>query len=405
VHANTIKKNGMLFSIGKKVWSNGKKAYFKAMFDLYGIALLSPVIISSVFIVHLGRQVRSDPHISKKILLGFISLIFIICTSITIREIGLIQVYLYLDGLLMSFMLVIYPLFLLYIKSLTGDKIRWKSQFWHFFPALIVLAMYTLLYFLLDRDEAFDYLNNHILGESSTSLTISWLYGLFVSSKILHALQGIIYFIWGFSLLRKHQQKIDDYFSASEDYKLDWLVAFYCVYFVMALMSVASNLIPSRILYTTDIYIAVIMILLALFIMYIGIHGMQQQPVGSIILQNEQNSRSMESQALSQAMIIQKINSYVVDDKAFLNPELKIWDIVDNTSINRTYISQSINAEHGLSFNHYINKLRVNMACGLLKQNDSRSVENIAFECGFNSLSTFNRAFKRLVGQLPSQYR
>jgi AraC-like DNA-binding protein len=376
-----------------------------AMFDLYGIALLSPVMISSVFMVQLGRQVRIDSHISKKLLLGFTSLIFVICTSITIREIGLIHVYIYLDGLLMSLMLVIYPLFLLYIKSLTGDKIRWKSHIWHFFPALIVLAMYTLLYFLLDRDEAFDYLNNHILGEPSPSLPISWLYGLFVSSKLLHALQVIVYFIWGFSLLRKHQEKIDDYFSASENYKLDWLVAFYCIYFVMALVSVASNLIPSRILYTTDIYIGIIMISLALFIMYIGIHGMQQEPVGSIIVQHEKNARSVESPGLSKARLIQKINSFVVDDKAFLIPELKIWDIVENTGINRTYISQSINAEYGLSFNHYINKLRVEMACGMLKQNDSHSIESIAFECGFNSLSTFNRAFKRLVGQLPSQYR
>ena len=59
-----------------------------------------------------------------------------------------------------------------------------------------------------------------------------------------------------------------------------------------------------------------------------------------------------------------------------------------------------------MSFNDYINNLRVEEVIRhfhLLKQKQY-SLLGIAFDAGFNSKSTFNRAFKRVTGLSPSQY-
>ncbi|WP_206747410.1 helix-turn-helix domain-containing protein [Vibrio breoganii] len=52
----------------------------------------------------------------------------------------------------------------------------------------------------------------------------------------------------------------------------------------------------------------------------------------------------------------------------------------------------------------YITKLKINKAKVLLKDNSLR-ISDIVFETGFESISTFNRAFKGQTGLSPSQFR
>ncbi len=58
----------------------------------------------------------------------------------------------------------------------------------------------------------------------------------------------------------------------------------------------------------------------------------------------------------------------------------------------------------GLTFTDYLARIRVEKAKNLL-QNPHRRVSEIAFETGFDSISQFNRSFKRIVGVAPTQYR
>lgn len=52
----------------------------------------------------------------------------------------------------------------------------------------------------------------------------------------------------------------------------------------------------------------------------------------------------------------------------------------------------------------YINLVRVQTACDLLKRTDE-PITTIAGKCGFTTLSTFNRNFKQITGVSPSQWR
>lgn len=69
------------------------------------------------------------------------------------------------------------------------------------------------------------------------------------------------------------------------------------------------------------------------------------------------------------------------------------------------HLTQLFNVHLGENFNQYINKFRVNHACELLKNNDEMlSIEQIAFNSGFNSKVSFNRHFKNLLGDTPKEY-
>ena len=58
----------------------------------------------------------------------------------------------------------------------------------------------------------------------------------------------------------------------------------------------------------------------------------------------------------------------------------------------------------GITFTDYLARVRVEKAKHLL-QNPHQRVSEIAFETGFESISQFNRSFKRITGQSPTQFR
>ncbi|MBN2157981.1 MAG: helix-turn-helix domain-containing protein [Spirochaetes bacterium] len=59
----------------------------------------------------------------------------------------------------------------------------------------------------------------------------------------------------------------------------------------------------------------------------------------------------------------------------------------------------------GLKINEYINSLRINDAAKRLRENRDENIINIAFLVGFESLSTFNRAFLKVMGTTPTEYK
>lgn len=92
------------------------------------------------------------------------------------------------------------------------------------------------------------------------------------------------------------------------------------------------------------------------------------------------------------------------EDKIYLNPKLRLSDLAARIGTNRTYMSQYFNHTCEQSFYEYVNNYRVRHSMGLLSDTDY-TLEIIAEMSGFNSLSTFRRAFIQKNGCSPQQYR
>ncbi len=72
--------------------------------------------------------------------------------------------------------------------------------------------------------------------------------------------------------------------------------------------------------------------------------------------------------------------------------------------ISKPYISQLINNKLNMSFNDYVNSIRISNACKLLTKTD-KSVTEISELVGFNTLRTFNRAFLKQKNMSPREYQ
>jgi AraC-like DNA-binding protein len=93
-------------------------------------------------------------------------------------------------------------------------------------------------------------------------------------------------------------------------------------------------------------------------------------------------------------------------EKPHLEPELSLANLARKLKIAPTLLSLVINTAFEKNFNDFVNAYRVEDFKNRLENADVRHLTllGVAFDCGFNSKATFNRAFKKHTGQSPSEY-
>jgi AraC-like DNA-binding protein len=83
---------------------------------------------------------------------------------------------------------------------------------------------------------------------------------------------------------------------------------------------------------------------------------------------------------------------------------LSLTKVAKAVNMNANYLSESFKQVTGINFVEYVAHTRFATACDLLRDRKMR-VSEIAFAAGFQSLSQFNRVFKKFSGKSPTQYR
>ena len=103
----------------------------------------------------------------------------------------------------------------------------------------------------------------------------------------------------------------------------------------------------------------------------------------------------------TQKNLLGTIFSYVEEN--YLS-ECSLKKLAKSISYDYAYLSKFFKRASGISFGNYVNAYRLGDACYLLKNSNSPIV-SIAYDCGFQSLRSFNRNFKASFGITPQQYR
>lgn len=91
-------------------------------------------------------------------------------------------------------------------------------------------------------------------------------------------------------------------------------------------------------------------------------------------------------------------------EHVYLNPRLRLSELAMLLGTNRTYLSQYFNQNCESTFYDFVNDYRIHHAKLLLHSSDD-TLETIAMNSGFNSLSTFRRAFVQREGMSPIEFR
>ena len=84
--------------------------------------------------------------------------------------------------------------------------------------------------------------------------------------------------------------------------------------------------------------------------------------------------------------------------------DISLSDVAKGVNMSTFYFCKMFKKATGLTFTDYLSRVRIEKAKNLLL-NPNLRVSEVAFEVGFQSLTHFNRVFKKLIGQSPTEYR
>lgn len=101
------------------------------------------------------------------------------------------------------------------------------------------------------------------------------------------------------------------------------------------------------------------------------------------------------------------LNKKMESEKYYLNPDLTLQLLATELNLSANKISQTINEGLNKSFSDFVNEYRVISVIQKLNNQEysNLTILGIAYDSGFNSKTTFNRAFKKATGVSPAAYK
>jgi len=101
-----------------------------------------------------------------------------------------------------------------------------------------------------------------------------------------------------------------------------------------------------------------------------------------------------------------KLNEQIINiiNSSYMQSNLSLAAVADQINLSETYLSQFFKEQNGENFINYLERVRIRHACELLSKTDL-SINDIASCVGYNSDHVFRRAFKRVTGIAPSEYK
>lgn len=109
-----------------------------------------------------------------------------------------------------------------------------------------------------------------------------------------------------------------------------------------------------------------------------------------------------QTKVQSQTKLSNKIIEYI--QEVYMDANLGLGMIATKFNISEGYVSSLFKEQTGINFTEYVEKLRIGKACEKLVQTNI-SINEIGEQVGYNSVQSFRRAFKRMQGISPSEYR
>lgn len=282
-----------------------------------------------------------------------------------------------------------------------------KRLAWHTLP-FILFNLYLIFFFPVEN-----ILKNACSLHGGAKLDLPLPYLIFL---IIIAFSVPFYIIWVIRLLQKHKKVISDNFSDIEKRTLSWLRDLICILGFVWVILVSIIFIHHILLLFSDSFcINGLFLSLSAFIILLGFFGLSQPIIftskdivsSKEIIKTEKpySSSSLKEDDIQQYLAI--LEEYMKAEKPYLNNQLTLHQLASEINITPHHLSRIINEYHKQNFFDFINQYRVNEF--ILRLSDSKfknySLLAIAFDCGFNSKTTFNRYFKRITDSTPSEYK
>lgn len=316
---------------------------------------------------------------------------------------------------MVAFMLIS-PSIWLYVRALTSEQtLRFTVRdSWHLlaFGIGIIVSIFILSspfevrHELLGDGEPTDGGQVILLALAMLTLLFTW------------GVQTTIYVFKIFARLTRYRARLKDIFASTKGRELHWIS------WVVTLLVINLLIVSTEMFYVMTPTIGVMSDTFDLAMVWIfSLWGLRATPAiegagGPRVetensFENNENTEpkkpaaKYEKSALTAEhleRISEKLNRVMLDQKLYLEPSLSLRDLAKAVSTPPNYVSQTLNSEIGETFFDYVNGWRVRDAMPRIR-GSHESILSILYDVGFNSRSSFYKAFKRETGMTPRAYR
>ena len=375
------------------------------------------MLYQSLLYIGLSQSVFAAIVLSTKKKVGTSDIILIFCLlTIAARFISRILLGPALEQDNLDFTIAIVPLtfgpyLYLYTKYLTISNPDFnKRDLLHFLP----IGLFIILNIFVFR-QPFQF-SVDVFFVNDKNLAWRILFGLACFTSVL------LYTVFTYNqLMSYHRSYKNDMNNGEFRANLLWLtiistlfISLFTSYFIIGLINAFNfdSILDLRLISSIGLTI------MAFTISYFGIRqpmridGVFEKEIDSTIsfpakkeiitLQGKERYTKEELDALQH-----KLETYMQMEKPFLKPDLSLSFLSEYLNINKTQLTYLLNNHMGVNFFTYINSYRLKEVFAKLNdpKNKHLTILAIAYDCGFNSKSTFNGLFKQATGTTPSEYR
>jgi AraC-like DNA-binding protein len=332
---------------------------------------------------------------------GLFLLIAINMADFTLRITGMVfsaELLHFVDD---GFVLLYGPLLYLYVNGIVFYDFKiGKKQLLHFIPFLLYLTLIVLLQVLLTGQQKQDMIDAVMRADLPRAILSA--------SFIIYT--SIFLYLWlAWKVIRRYRTAIKNKFSSLQKINLNWLNYIIRTFAVVTLIAMLHNAVPifgSYLLNT--ISLAALLLFLFYFIHQILFKALNQQAIFSGISMEEVKDKYAGS-SLKEEEIRQyagKLEQWMTKEKPYLNANLAITDLAEAMQLPVKSLSQVINQHYQKNFFDFVNTFRCEEFKRIMKNaNEKMTVLEALYASGFNSKSSFNKEFKKLTGQTPTEYR
>ena len=300
------------------------------------------------------------------------------------------RLYISLSGTYYILLALYGGLFYFYVKKLTTGQLIRAREFLLFSPLLLVFYQFGSYYFL-DVDTK---INIHQSNQYD---------GFVRDVPFGHILLTVILLAIG---IYTYARFIRNY---KEDPEMSiWLKAISASFILFGLSHVVYAILVEFLILPAeyDYFITLFMIALIVLVTYFAFNHSSIFNGHSIrklipLVKYEKTGLSSEFSMELKDKLMELMES----KKPYLNSDVRLDTIANLLDISRHHASQIINEHFSLHFFDFINKYRIREAERLLSSGQSLTIEDIAYQSGFNNRISFYKAFKKIMGCTPSSYR
>ena len=294
---------------------------------------------------------------------------------------------------------------LLYLHAdrlMRGGPLGWRK--WLLLPGILQTLYYSWAFLFLG-----DYQNKWAFNNA-----VHVPYVVPVETVIAVAL-GVLAMVAITRMIRRYKTFLENSESASVEFQPDWLQRMVIAVIVAGVFFLLLELIPLIVEPLTYVNAYPLQLAMMLILAWLGFDALTRLhlpfpkmpdhgPEGSASVSRQDDTDSLSTGVRDWQEQGRKISEQVLANQWFLEPRFSIRDLAARVGSNETYISRALNQGLNVTFNRFINAMRVDCAKVLLADPE-QSVLSAALDSGFNSKATFNRVFRDHTKMTPSQYK